>query len=164
MNKYLCSLLCMVVGLMLFSGCGSLSNSHPTPTEGTDWEPTIYETVNNLDGVTMSAKEETVSSTGLTVAFKNNSDKQCIYGDDFLLEKEIDGGWYQVPIALADNYGFNDIGYDLANSDVREWTVDWGWLYGKLDTGEYRIVKSILDFRSARNYDKCHLTAEFTIE
>lgn len=111
----------------------------------------------------MFIKEGTVSPTGLTVLFENNSDKRWIYGEYFLLEKKMKGKWYQVPIALEENYGFRDIGYDLDSSDVREWTVDWDWLYGSLDTGEYRIVKDILDFRKAGDYDKHYLTAEFTI-
>lgn len=27
-----------------------------------------------------------------------------------------------------------------------KWSIDWDWLYGSLDKGEYRIVKGILDF------------------
>ncbi|MBU9711892.1 immunoglobulin-like domain-containing protein [Evansella tamaricis] len=111
----------------------------------------------------MIVKEGTVSSTGLTVIFENNSDKQCIYGEYFLLEKKMEGRWYQLPVTLDGNYGFNDIGYDLNPSDAREWAVDWKWLYGSLDTGDYRIVKDILDFREAGDYDKYYLTAEFTI-
>ncbi|WP_228550169.1 immunoglobulin-like domain-containing protein [Salinibacillus xinjiangensis] len=111
----------------------------------------------------MIVKEGAVSSTGLTVIFENNSDKQCVYGEEFWLEKKIKGNWYQVPIALDGNYGFNSIGYNLDPSDVKEWTVDWDWLYGSLDPGEYRIVKDILDFRKAGDYDKYYLTADFTI-
>ncbi|WP_431804550.1 immunoglobulin-like domain-containing protein [Halobacillus andaensis] len=112
----------------------------------------------------MSVKEGTVSSTGLTVILENNSEKQCTYGEHFLLEKKMEGRWYQVPIALDGNYGFEDIGYDLDSSDSREWTVDWDWLYGGLEPGEYRIVKDILDFRKAGDYDKYHLSAKFTID
>src|SRR5690625_5088371 len=101
----------------------------------------------------MTVEDGTISSTGLTVIFENNSDKQCIYGDEFVLEKHIEKNWYQVPIALDDEYGFNDIGYDLPPGDVQEWTVDWEWLYGELASGEYRIVKDILDFRGAGDYD-----------
>ncbi|WP_373453641.1 immunoglobulin-like domain-containing protein [Paucisalibacillus globulus] len=43
----------------------------------------------------MVVKSETVSPTGLTVTFENNTDKQCIYGEDFLLEKKKDGEWFQ---------------------------------------------------------------------
>ncbi|WP_164670054.1 immunoglobulin-like domain-containing protein [Virgibacillus doumboii] len=160
MKRCLSFLFCLAIGLTLLAGCGGNGNS----AETTDWEPTIYETVNNFDGVTMIVKKETVSSTGLTVTFKNTSDKQYTYGDPFLLEKKIKGSWYQVPIALDDNYGFNDIGYDLAPSDVSEWTVDWDWLYGNLKTGEYRIVKDVLDVKKPGDYDTHHLAAKFTID
>ncbi|MFE8701492.1 immunoglobulin-like domain-containing protein [Cytobacillus sp. FJAT-54145] len=159
MERYFRLLLCIAMSLIILSGCGSSSNS----SKGADWEPTLHETVNNLNGVMINVKQGTVSSTGLTVIFENNSDKQCIYGEYYLLEKKIEGRWYQVPIVLDGNYGFNDIGYGLDPSDVREWTVDWDWLYGSLDTGEYRIVKDILDFRKSGDYDKYYLTAEFTI-
>lgn len=129
----------------------------------TDWKPTTYETVNNFDGVTMTVNKGTESSTKLTVAFKNNSNRQCTYGDYFCLEKKINGRWYQVPVTIDGNYGFNAIGYDLASGDAGEREVDWKWLYGSLNTGEYRIVKDILDFRGTGDYDKYYLTAEFTI-
>ena len=159
MKRYLCSLFFLTISFTLLSGCNSDQS-----VETTDWKLTKYETINNLDGVTMIVKEGMVSPTGLTVRFENNSDKQCIYGEEFWLEKKIKGRWYQVPIALDGNYGFNSIGYDLSASNGKDWTVDWDWLYGSLDTGEYRIVKDILDFRKAGDYDNYHLTAEFTID
>ncbi|NLK52824.1 MAG: copper amine oxidase N-terminal domain-containing protein [Syntrophomonadaceae bacterium] len=138
------------------------------PVDTTDWEPTIYATVNNFNGVSMTVKEGTASPTGLTVGFENNSNSQCIYGNNFCLEKKINGSWYQVPFAIDGNYGFNDIGYDLAAGAEGEWTVNWDWLYGGLDTGEYRLVKDILEiqfisFRGPGKYDTYYLAAEFTI-
>ncbi|EHQ89045.1 immunoglobulin-like domain-containing protein [Desulfosporosinus youngiae] len=177
MKKYSCLLSCIVaIGLTLLSGCES---SNGTLTEGTnntviktdsgqsfettDWETTAYEIVNNLDGVTMRVKEGTEFSTGLTLTFANSSDKQCIYGDYFLLEKKVNERWYQVP-AIIDNYGFHSIGYDLAAGGNGEWKVDWSWLYGKPDHGEYRIVKDILDFRGTGDYEKYYLAAEFSVD
>lgn len=158
----------------IFVGCGGYDNSNTAEgTENTntrqssetiDWEPTTYETVNKFAGVTMTVKKGTVSSTGLTVAFENNSDKQCIYGEYFLLEKKINEKWYQIPVVIDGDYGFNDIGYDLASGKEGEWKVNWDWLYGSLDTGEYRIVKDILDFRNTGDYDKYYLAAEFIIQ
>lgn len=153
MRKYLCML-----GIIFLLGCGSEA------TDRADWEPTLYETVNNLEGVTMVVKKGSISSTGLTVTFKNSSDRHCVFGEDFLLEKEIEGSWYQVPITLDENYGFNAIGYDLAPSEVKEWTVDWDWLYGNLDTGKYRIIKEMLDYRDTGDYGKYHLANEFNID
>lgn len=170
-------LFCMAINLAFFAGCSTYGNNtsavlpENTSTKTvssqsvdvTDWKPTPYETVNNFDGVTMTVNKEAVSSTKLTVAFKNKSNSQCIYGDYFWLEKKITGRWHQVPDTIDGNYGFNSIGYNLASGDAVEWLVDWNWLYGSLDAGEYRIVKYISDFRGTGDYDTYYLTAEFTI-
>lgn len=129
-----------------------------------DLKPTIYETVNNLEGVTMAVKEGTVSTTGLTLEFVSDTDKKCIYGEFFLLEKRINEKWYQVPITIEAEYGFNDIGYELNPGSRSEWRVNWNWLYGSLEAGDYRIVKDILDFRKAGDFDAYYLAAGFTIE
>ncbi len=100
----------------------------------------------------------------MTVVIKNNSSSLCTYGEYFELEKKINEIWYQVPVTIAGNYGFNSIGYDLSSGDNREWAVDWNWLYGSLDAGEYRIVKDILDIRGTGDYDAYFLSAEFSIE
>jgi hypothetical protein len=151
----------MALALVFLSGCRNyVSSISAVETKNTitktassknidtvKWKPTTFGTVNNFEGVTMTVKEETVSSSKLTLIFKNDSDSQCIYGEDFILEKKLNEKWYQVPVVIKGNYGFNTIGYNLASGETREFTVDWKWLYGSLDKGEYRIVKDILDFR-----------------
>jgi len=152
MKRCLCLQFSIILILFFTSGC----------VNKTDWEPTAYENVNNFDGVNMTVKEETVSLAGLTVVIENNSGSQCIYSEDFLLEKKIKEKWYQVPV-IIESYGFNGIGYELAPGVKGEWDVDWAWLYGSLDTGEYRIVKNILDFRSSGDFDEYSLAADFKI-
>lgn len=177
MKKHLCLFVCLAISLAILAGCGNPDKGKSTagteknvtetasnqPAETTDWEPTKFATINNFEGVAMTVKKETVSSTGLTMVYKNNSSSQCTFGEDFSLEKKINGQWYQVPV-VEGNYGFNDVGYELGSGDEREWLVDWDWLYGSLDKGEYRIVKSILDFRGTGDYDKYYLAAEFVIK
>jgi len=177
MKKYQYLFVCTAISLTLLAGCGNHGNRNSAagientltetvlsqPAETTDWEPTKYETVNNFDGVTMTVKEGTASSTGLKVTFKNNSSSQCIYGEFFWLEKKINGRWYQVPVVIDGDYAFSLIGHDLASGADGEWAADWDWLYGSLGTGKYRIVKDILDFRGTGNYDTYYLAAEFTI-
>lgn len=140
------------VALLLMVGCVN-----------EDLQPTVYETVNNLVDVTMTVKEGTVSINGLTLILENNSDENYIYGEAYVLEKKIASDWYQVPI-LLDEYGFEDIGYLLDSLTKSEWKVGWEWLYGSLDGGEYRIVKSMLDVKEAGNYETNYLAAPFTIE
>ena len=104
------------------SSCTDSSSSQSTDI--TNWKPTSYKTVNNFNGVIMTIKKGTTSSTGLTVVFKNNSNSQCIYGEDFGLEKEINDKWYQVPVAVDGNYAFNSIGYNLSSGSQSELAVD----------------------------------------
>lgn len=176
MKNYSCLLLCTVaISLTFLSGCSSAGGSLTAGTttiiktdsgqalETTDWNPTTYEIVNNFDGVTMGVKTGTVSLTGLTLSFTNSSDKQCIYGNYFLLEKKVNETWYQVP-AIIDNYGFKDIGYGLAAGGNGEKKVDWSWLYGKLEPGDYRIVKDISDFRGTGDYKTYYLAADFSVD
>ena len=118
MKRYLYLIFIMVLSLIFISGCA----------ETTDWEPTEYENVNNIDDVSMTVKEGTVSPTGLTVVLENNSDVELIYSEDFLLEKNINGKWYEVPV-IVESYGFDDIGYILASGEIGEWNVEWSWLY-----------------------------------
>lgn len=63
-----------------------------------------------------------------------------IYGSEFWLERKIDGTWYVVPVVFEGTYAFTTIGILLASGDRRELTIDWGWLYGMLNPGEYRIL------------------------
>lgn len=177
MKKHLFIFTYIAIGLAHLAGCSNYGNSISTVgientitqtdssqnNDTTSWKPTAFEAVNNFDGVTMNVKEETASSTKLTVVFENKSSSQCIFGEYFSLEKKLNGKWYQVPVAISGNYGFNTIGYKLATGETRELAVDWKWLYGSLDAGEYRIVKDIMDFRGTGDYDNYYLAAEFSI-
>ena len=162
----------MIAALLLVMALGGCMNKGATPYDGTngeaentnDLKPTRYETVNDLQGVTMTIKEGTVSPNGLVLIFENDSDKNCLYGQFFLLEKKLDGKWYEVPVTIEGDYGFEDIGYELAPGDKQEWETDWQWLYGKLNKGEYRIIKDILDFRGTGDFDTHYLAAEFTVD
>ena len=72
MKKNLFLALTLLVSVLLVA----CSNGNGDSTAVNDWEPTQYDTVNNFDGVSMNIKEDSVSPTGLTVIFENNSDKQ----------------------------------------------------------------------------------------
>lgn len=125
---------------------------------------TSYETVNDFEGVTMTVKEGSLLSTGLTVKFENNTDSESIYGSFYILEQMIDGNWYEVPVEFEGEYGFDSIGYNLPSKGISIWDVDWEWLYGSLDPGQYRIIKDVLKFRDVADYDEYDLAAEFNID
>ena len=142
---------------VVFTGCGK----EAVPPK--DMRPTEHEKVNDLEGITMTVIEDTVSPTGLTVILENSSQKECIYSESFLLEERINDQWYQVPVVIEGDYGFDDIAYPLNLGDKGEWQVNWEWLYGSLDKGEYRIIKDILNFKEDGEFDTHYLSAEFTV-
>lgn len=177
MKRYLLILALISVSLVVVVGCSNFDhissadgqqnnaagNASSRPDEATDWEPTNFQTVNNIDGITMTVKEGAASATGLTVTFENNYGGQCIYSESFWLQKKIDGKWYQVPVVFDGDYAFEDIGYSLDAGSSGEWTVNWEWLYGSLDSGEYRIVKDVLVSTDLGEYDTYYLAAEFIL-
>ena len=65
-----------------------------------------------------------------------------MYGEWYKIEKQKDGNWYDVKTVIKD-YGFNEIGYLPNESSEVEFNVDWEWLYGKLPTGKYRLLKQV---------------------
>lgn len=116
-----------------------------------------------LEGVSMSVQKDSVTANGAVVTLLNKVDKDYQYGQEYFIQKYEDGRWYQVPY-IIDDIGFEDIAYVLEKDSESEFTIDWNWLYGTLEPGEYRIVKDIMDFRDTGDYDVYTLTAEFAIE
>ena len=112
----------------------------------------------------MKVKKGSVSPSGLTVVLINKSDQEGMYGEDFRLERRIHDEWIQVKVTIEGNYGFNDIGFNLNSKSQALWTADWTWLYGLLDPGEYRIIKTLLDFRETGDFGEQELSAEFTFK
>lgn len=159
MKRLLRLLICTTFSFVFLVGCGSNQDS----SSPTDLKPTTFESVNELEGVTMVFKEGTMTASGGTVLLKNETEQEYVYGSDFSLEQNINGDWYQVPV-VEENYGFTDIGYELSISNVEEWDLDWEWLYGKLAHGEYRMVKRIIEHRESGDYKEYNLAAEFMIE
>ena len=156
-------ILVCVLSLTLLSGCNKSENPD-SQIEQENLTPSQFESINDFEGVSMKVLNDTVSSTGLTVLFENDSDKSCIYGSFYLLEKKISDKWYEVPVVFEGDYGFDALGFPLKQSQTSEWPVEWEWLYGILDAGDYRIVKDILDFRGTGDFDTYYLAAEFTVE
>lgn len=108
---------------------------------------------NNLDGVSMTVKD--VTASGCTVVFSNELDHELTYGEDFSLEK-LDPEtkeWTYVPIVFEGDWGFNQVGYCLAAQSESTLAVDWSWLYGSVEPGTYRIVKSVLNDADAGEYE-----------
>jgi hypothetical protein len=149
-------LLILLLMPLLLSGCKA------NPVNAAENRSTLG-TVNNFDGVTMTVQKGSISSTGLSLTFRNTGTHNGLFGESYALEICIDDTWYAVPY-IIDNYAFTMIGYPLDPGATKTMDVDWNWLYGKLTAGNYRIIKSILDFRGSGDYDEYILAAEFSLK
>ena len=131
--KKMLSLMVAIIFLLIFlSGCQSKN----VPNE-----------------IELYMKQDTLSSTGITLIAKNNSDFYFTYGADYYIEKYENGTWLQLPD--PEDYAVITIAYLLLpDSTSEEINLNWEWRYGKLSKGEYRIVK---------NFDKTE-TFEYNLD
>ena len=118
--------------------------------------------LSQLDGVTMEVTE--CSDTSVTVKITNDTDKDIQCGEDFCLEvqDEETGEWRKLD-EVIDNAAFNAIAYMVQKDSPYEAVIDFEWIYGKLEPGRYRIVKTVMDFRGTGDFTDYTFTAEFSI-
>lgn len=133
------------ISLIMLTGCGQKLGEEFT------------EEVNTLEGVEMTVDESLITPTGITFTISNQSDKELNYGQDYSILKEKEGRWYQVvpenPVAVT----MELLWLPADNTDTHE--ISWETSYGKLSSGNYRIIKYVFD--SENGY--C-LAGEFTIK
>ena len=67
--------------------------------------------LNEIDGVTMTIKKGTLTRTGATIIITDVSGKSNIYGDEYRLDKKVNGKWEELEIIYKGDYGWNLIGY-----------------------------------------------------
>lgn len=119
----------------------------------------------SLNNITMQVEQDTISPKGLTIILTNKTDEEVTYGGYYLLEKKQDGKWYELPPILKEGeYGFTAIAYIIEAQSQAEMQVDWKELYGKLGSGDYRIVKDMLVGIEEDTYETYYLIAEFKID
>ncbi|MBR2123038.1 MAG: hypothetical protein IJ930_08990 [Lachnospiraceae bacterium] len=113
-------------------------------------------------GLMMQARD--IRADGATVRFSlwdpDAADGELIYGEDFALEKQ-DGEFYKELPPVIDNAAFNDIGYTILPDTDNDWAVNWKWLYGEIEPGEYRIRKSVSAWRAPGDFDRYDIYAYF---
>ncbi len=114
-------------------------------------------------GVTLAVYE--VTPTGLLLSCTQSggtAEGELITGSWYVVEKYENDAWLELP-CLPDNVVWTAEGWVVSPDTTTEWAVDWEWLYGELDAGEYRIGKEFLLSRAPGDYEKDVLYAEFSI-
>ncbi len=127
----------------------------------------LYQKESEKEQIGLHLFLEGISSTGAMLCY-NQYDKdaptgQLQDGDDFAIQVKKDGRWEEAPIVVEGDYGFHDIAYTIPSDDTTRRELDWEWLYGELAPGEYRIRKSVMDFRGTGDYDTYEIYANFIL-
>lgn len=116
------------------------------------------------DLISLSAKDGTVTKTGITLVMENNTNERYIYGEEHFLEYYNDGVWHEL-IPLEERF-FVLIGYLLEPGEFIQINKNWTSAYGRLSPGRYRVIKSVspdLD-RPVTQEERIYIAAEFIIE
>lgn len=120
---------------------------------------------NDNEAISISIKEGTLTSKDATVVLKNESDEAVIFTSYFLIEKENNGKWEELPYVIDESVvGWEDIAYPVGgtNEATIELVVAWEWLYGSLDEGSYRLTKDYFLFDDYTNTSV--VSTQFTIK
>lgn len=127
----------------------------------------IYCKESEIDALGLSFSLKNISSKGATIVFDQYDPDaptgELEFGSDFVLEALDNGKWEAVPVALEEKYGFDAVAYMIAAGEHAERELDWGWLYGELSAGEYRVGKVVHDFRETGDFDKYAVYAQFIL-
>lgn len=163
-----CLAILTVLCLLTLTACGGpKAKSEPSDVEVNtygDSGDTAEQTV------TMTAVEGTAAPGQVTVTVLNTTDLEIDSGNewDFYLQVEQDGQWYDLKTKVGAR-AITAEAYIYEKDVPRELTFQWGNIYGSLEPGHYRVVKSFSEFheeeteRDKRIVD-FNLAAEFTLE
>ena len=88
----------------------------------------------------MSIKEGTVSATGATIIIEDDNEQPYNYTTWYRIDKEVNGQW--IALEPIDD---NNISDELSLYQNFEFQIDWSNIYGTLEKGQYRLVKTIFD-------------------
>ena len=96
---------------------------------------------NNISEKVDSIEFFVTNSTPKLLKYKivNNSSYDVIFGEEYSIEKNIDGVWKSYNIAID----FIEIANILKPKELVEREIVFATTYGNLDKGEYRLLKRI---------------------
>lgn len=131
----------------------------------------VYSRDSEIDEIALQLSLKNISPTGATLVFnqydKEAPDGELEFGAEYTMEQLKDGKWTELPGPVegseSENYGFNAVAYLIEAGAETEKEIDWEWLHGPLPPGEYRIKKTVHDFRGTGDFDEYTVYAQFLL-
>ncbi len=115
-------------------------------------------------GLTITGENVTPTSMTLIVTQSGiKPDGELITGQPFFLDRLEDGEW--VPMEpLLEAWSWTMEGWMIPVNDTVRWDVNWDWLYGTLEAGQYRFGKNISCVSEPGDYEEAVYYVEFEIQ
>ncbi len=150
--------LCAMTLVMSICACNNINenNSGNNVTTNEFELGNKSEVVVSNDLVTLIVDETTLTNTNANFTLENNSDGEISYGVGYVLEMKKDGEWHQINVELA----FTMQAFGLGASQAEGFNISWENGYGKLASGEYRLLKDVV----LENGESITISAEFEIK
>lgn len=126
--------ICGIIALGLATGC---TNNRKANFYYSEEEQSEKEKLANI-----TTEISDISSTGATVIITDTNEEPYTYGEWYKIEIEENGKWIELKTKIKD-YGFDSIGFLIDENNEVKFMIEWEWLYGELETGNYRIVKRV---------------------
>lgn len=114
--------------------------------------------IDNNNNVTLSIKDNTLKKTAATLILENDSDKLLHYDEYYKMEIKKDKKWHKINVELC----FTDPLWEVKENSKKEIELNWEHGYGKLASGDYRIIKEV--YFEGEEENAFNISAEFTIK
>ena len=98
--------------------------------------------VNKIKNVTMTIKEGTLTNVGATVVITDTNTNKHTFDSEYRIDKKVNDGWEEAR-RIDNNFAFKDLAWIVGNDNAITNNVNWEKLYGKLEPGQYRMVKKV---------------------
>lgn len=124
----------------------------------------LLESVSDDSDITIDIKS--ISNTSADIVINDNSGIKNIYTTEFKIQKKIDNIWTDLKI-IDTNSEPDLVAYYINENSEIEMKQDWTYMYGKLESGNYRIVKVteyVMDNNTSIKKDRRYIYKEFTID
>ena len=124
----------------------------------------LLESVSDDSDITIDIKS--ISNTSADIVINDNSGIKNIYTTEFKIQKKIDNIWTDLKI-IDTNSEPDLVAYYINENSEIEMKQDWTYMYGKLESGNYRIVKVteyVMDNNASIKKDRRYIYKEFTID
>ena len=138
--------------ILVFTSCGK--NPAGNSSDGRDLDHTDNKI--SLEAIVSSEADSA------KIIVKNNGNLKISFGEDYYIQKKTNNGWKDVKEQIDHNV--NLVLFQAPAGDNYTFDVNWSQLYGKLEPGEYRIVKPYQKGEAfSRDGETFYAFAEFTV-